>query len=94
MKLEYLKIKYAFIEGRNPNKDLENTFVVLFEEFTDWEINYFILKKHKIDDAINKFIDEKLSEVLRDESFILKTLVMHRDSIEQLKKYLKEMSEE
>ena len=45
MKLEHLKIKYVFIEGRNPNKDLENTLDTLANDVFVDEFYEHILPK-------------------------------------------------
>jgi len=89
---ERLKIAYVFEEERNPNKDLNNTFESLFDEFIDWEVDYYLMARHKKVDAVNNFIENELWGLLKDESENLKLLISQDGIIKDLVKYLLKMS--
>ena len=103
MKLEYLKIKYVFIEGRNPNKDLDNAIDTLTEDVFVGSFYEYILPEviGKTEDKFNKddleyaieFFTLNLEDHLKDESVMLRKLMMHPQVIKQLKQRIKEIME-
>lgn len=103
MKLEHLKIKYVFIEGRNPNKDLDNTIDTLAEDvfvgsFYEYILPEIIRKtpenhtREEMEEAIDYFMSN-LEDHIKDESIMLRKLIMHPQVIKQLKQRIKEIME-
>jgi len=103
MKLEHLKIKYVFIEGRNPNKDLENaidtiTNDIFIDSFYEYILPEIIRKKpenhtlEEMEEAIDYFINN-LEDHIKDESVMLRKLIMHPQIIKNLRKKIKDIME-
>lgn len=103
MKLEYLKIKYVFIEGRNPDKDIKNAmrtiaedvFIGSFYEYILPEIIKKTPKNHtrqEMEEAIDYFI-ANLEDHIKDESIMMRRLIMYPENLKKLKQKIKQVME-
>lgn len=98
MKLKYLKIQYAFEEGRDPNRAIKNSIeTIVYDIFVTWLHESFIeyySKKDFIEDkagVFDFFILEHKDELFHHEPELLQKMLTHKQTMDIMIKMAEEI---